>query len=101
MNTTKPTPKNAALERAIAHFGSLSAMARALNLSGYQVIQQWRASGRVPVQYCTELARLTGESRDDLVGFPPIEDTGAASDDTQPPVGGTNKGTKQARAIVV
>lgn len=95
MNTTNPASKNAALERAIAHFGSLSAMARALNLSGYQVIQQWRVSGRVPYQYCTELARLTGESRDDLVGFPPIEDSAAASDDTQPPVGSTDSDSKE------
>lgn len=91
MNTTKRTPKNEALERAIAHFGSLTAMARALNLSGYQVIQQWRASGRVPPQHCTELSRLTGESRDDLVGWPPIEDAAGAADDTQPPVGTPGK----------
>lgn len=90
MNTTKRTPKNEALERAIAHFGSLSEMARQLGVNGYQVIQQWRASGRVPPQHCTRLAQLTGESRDDLVGWPPLEDNSAASDDVQNPTGGTS-----------
>jgi hypothetical protein len=100
MNTTKHTPKNEALERAIAHFGSLSATARALGLSGYQVVQQWRASGRVPPQHCTLLAELTGESRDELVGWVAgdVVERAKASDDTQPPVGGTNKDRKLARA---
>lgn len=89
MNATKHTVKNAALERAIAHFGSLSEMARALGLSGYQVIQQWRRAGRVPSQHVPRLAALTGERRDDLVGWPPIEnDSASASDDAQPPTGG-------------
>lgn len=73
MKARKHPTTNEALERAIAHFGSLSEMARQLELSGYQVIQQWRISGRVPVPYCTPLAKLTGENRDDLVGFPPLE----------------------------
>jgi DNA-binding transcriptional regulator YdaS (Cro superfamily) len=89
MNTTKRTPKNESLERAIAHFGSLSEMARQLGVSGYQVIQQWRSSGRVPPQHCTRLAQLTGESRDDLVGWPPLEDNSAASDDVQNNAGGS------------
>lgn len=40
-------------------FGSLSAMARALNLSGYQVIQEWRRQGRVPAEHCPVVERLT------------------------------------------
>jgi DNA-binding transcriptional regulator YdaS (Cro superfamily) len=102
MNTTKQTPKNEALERAIAHFGSLSEMARQLDVSGYQVIQQWRLSGRVPPQHCTRLAQLTGESREDLVGWPPLDDEkidrAKASDDAQPPAGGSGRKTKEARA---
>jgi DNA-binding transcriptional regulator YdaS (Cro superfamily) len=97
MNTTKHTPKNEALERAIAHFGSLSEMARQLGVSGYQVIQQWRASGRVPPQHCTKLAQLTGEAREDLVGWPPLEDNSPSSDDAQNNPGGTSRTTKEAR----
>lgn len=89
MNTTKRTSKNAALERAIAHFDSLSDMARQLGVNGYQVIQQWRLSDRVPPQHCTRLAQLTGENRDDLVGWPPLEDSSAASDDAQNNPGGS------------
>ncbi|CAJ2721782.1 Uncharacterized protein conserved in bacteria, prophage-related [Burkholderia pseudomallei] len=89
MNPTKSPPRNEALERAIASFKSLSDMARQLDLSGYQVIQQWRASGRVPPQHCTKLARLTGESRDDLVGFPPLDANPESEDDVQPVTGGT------------
>lgn len=76
-------------------------MARQLDVSGYQVIQQWRSSGRVPPQHCTRLAQITGESRDDLVGWPPLEDNSAASDDTQPPAGGTNRKRKEAKARAV
>jgi hypothetical protein len=89
MNSTKPTPKNESLERAIAHFDTLSEMARELGLSGYQVVQHWRRSGRVPPEYCTELSRLTGERREDLVGWPPTAaiESIEATDDVQPPVG--------------
>jgi DNA-binding transcriptional regulator YdaS (Cro superfamily) len=102
MNASKHTPKNEALERAIAHFGSLSAMARALGLSGYQVIQSWRAAGRVPSPHVPLLAELTGESREDLVGWPPedLTERAKASDDVQPPVGGTNKSIKSARMVI-
>ncbi|WP_439685082.1 Cro/CI family transcriptional regulator [Cupriavidus oxalaticus] len=47
------------IERAIAYFGGLAALARALELSGYQVAQQWRASGHVPPKYCPRIERLT------------------------------------------
>ncbi len=71
MKETNRTPTNEALERAIKHFGSLSEMARQMRLSGYQVIQHWRKAGCVPIPYCTELERLSGEPRDVLAGFPP------------------------------
>jgi DNA-binding transcriptional regulator YdaS (Cro superfamily) len=61
MNTTVSPHPNEALERAITKFGSLAAMARALNLSGYQVIQEWRRQGRVPAEHCPEVEKLTGE----------------------------------------
>jgi DNA-binding transcriptional regulator YdaS (Cro superfamily) len=103
MNTPNHTPKNEALERAIAHFGSMSAMARALGLSGYQVIQSWRLAGRVPSPHVPRLAELTGESREDLVGWPATDvvERAKASDDVQPPVGGTNKDSKLNRAAAV
>jgi hypothetical protein len=94
MNPTNHPPKNEALERAIAHFKSLTDMAQQLELSGYQVIQQWRKAGRVPPDHCTKLAQLTGESREDLIGWPPLTgdgkvDRAAAIDDAQPPTGGS------------
>ncbi|MBO4119869.1 transcriptional regulator [Cupriavidus gilardii] len=56
---SKPTHHSEGLEKAIACFGSLSAMARALGLSGYQVIQEWRRQGRVPAEHCPVVERLT------------------------------------------
>jgi DNA-binding transcriptional regulator YdaS (Cro superfamily) len=100
MKTSKPIPQNESLERAIAHFKSLSDMARQVGVSGYQVIQQWRKSGRVPPEHCTKVAQLTGESRDDLIGWPPLENPDAL-DDVQPPVGGSSRKTKEARARAV
>ncbi len=47
------------IERAIEHFKGLSAMARALGVSSYQVVQQWRDSGHVPPKYCPAIERLT------------------------------------------
>ncbi|CDY76138.1 hypothetical protein BGLT_05211 [Caballeronia glathei] len=54
------TQTNDSLERAIKHFGTLSAMARALELSGYQVIQEWRKQGRVPAEHCSAVEAHTG-----------------------------------------
>lgn len=52
------------IEKTIKHFTSLSAVARALGLSGYQVVQQWREQGRVPAEYCPKIEELTcGEVR--------------------------------------
>lgn len=47
------------IRKAIKFFGSLSAIARALNLSGYQVVQQWEAAGRVPAEHCPKIEQLT------------------------------------------
>lgn len=49
-------------------------MARALGLSGYQVIQQWQKAGRVPARYCPMIERLTNreircEELDDTVDW--------------------------------
>jgi DNA-binding transcriptional regulator YdaS (Cro superfamily) len=80
--------ENPALERAIKKFSSTAEMARQLGVS-YQAIQDWRKRGRVPSDRCPLLSELTGESRDDLVGWPPVNVTDRikASDDAQPPVG--------------
>lgn len=53
------TTKNESIDRAVEHFGSLSAMARALGLSSYQVIQAWKAAGRVPAEHCPRIERLS------------------------------------------
>ena len=47
------------IEKTIEYFGGLSATARALNLSGYQVVQQWVAAQRVPAEHCTRIEELT------------------------------------------
>jgi DNA-binding transcriptional regulator YdaS (Cro superfamily) len=47
------------IEKIIKYFGSLSRAARALNLSGYQVVQQWKVTGRVPPEHCPYIERLT------------------------------------------
>lgn len=52
------------IDKTIKRFGSLSAVARALGLSGYQVVQQWIATGRVPAEHCVRIEELTnGEIR--------------------------------------
>lgn len=53
MQTINETP----IERAIRAAGGQSAMARELNLSGHQVVYQWRNT-RVPAEYCPEIERL-------------------------------------------
>lgn len=64
MNSNRPV--NEALERAIAKFDSLAAMARALGLSGYQVIQEWRRQCRVPAEHCPQVERMTGVPCEEL-----------------------------------
>lgn len=49
----------APLEQAIGLVGSISAMARALQLSSPTVIQQWRRN-RVPAGRCPDIEALTG-----------------------------------------
>ena len=52
------------IDKTIKRFGSLSAVARALDLSGYQVVQQWVTNGRVPPEHCVRIEELTcGEIR--------------------------------------
>lgn len=71
------------IEKTIEHFKSLSAVARALGLSGYQVVQQWREQGRVPAEYCPKIEELTdGEVRceelNDRVNWTYLRQTAAA-----------------------
>lgn len=51
---------NDSIDRAVRHFGSMSAMARHLGLSSYTVIQQWKIAGRVPAEHCPNIERLCG-----------------------------------------
>lgn len=48
--------QRAALDKVVAHFGSMQTLARALDIS-YQAIQGWRESG-VPFERCAELETL-------------------------------------------
>lgn len=67
MDKKSRTPVEA-LNAAIAHFGTLSAMAAALpGVKSYQVIQQWRENG-VPVEHCSaiEMATNGGVTRQEL-----------------------------------
>lgn len=54
------------IEKAIAKLGGQAAAARALELSGYQVVQQWVAQGRVPAEHCPRIERLTGVRCEEL-----------------------------------
>ncbi len=54
------------IEQAITSAGGMAALARSLNLSGYQVVQSWLANGNVPAEYCAEVERLYGISRSRL-----------------------------------
>lgn len=91
---------NKALERAIKKFDSIADMARQMGVT-YQAIQDWRKRGRVPADRCVLLAELSGESREELVGWPPenIIERAKASDDTQPPVGRVKKSDKLAKMV--
>jgi DNA-binding transcriptional regulator YdaS (Cro superfamily) len=92
--------KNPALKRAVAKFDSIADMARQMGVS-YQAVQDWIRRGRVPADRCVLLSKLTGESREDLVGWPPsnIVDRAEASDDVQPPAGGTSGDEKLAKMV--
>lgn len=92
--------KNPALKRAVAKFDSIADMARQMGVS-YQAVQDWIKRGRVPADRCILLSELTGENREELVGWPPsnIVDRAKASDDVQPPVGGTSGGEKLSKMV--
>ena len=57
--------ENPALERAISKAGGMTALARLLNLSGHQVVYQWRLN-QVPAERCPDIEALTGERCEDL-----------------------------------
>ena len=97
----RTTAMNQALEDAIAKFDSIADMARQMGVT-YQAIKDWRKRGRVPADRCIKLAELTGISREALVGWPPEDTTerAKASDDVQPPVGGSvSKKRKEAQMV--
>ncbi|MDB5853260.1 MAG: hypothetical protein JWR22_1301 [Herminiimonas sp.] len=78
------------IEKAIKHFGSLAAIARALDLSGYQVVQAWREADRVPAEHCPRIEELTnGEIRcedlNDRVDWSVVRRAGAISSTAPPP----------------
>lgn len=110
-NTTLPIP-NSRVGEAIDLLGGDSAVAKMLNVRPW-AISKWRKSlppGRVlwlaektnwrftPHQLAPSLYPNA------LDGIPPNfiqdPDAPAASDDVQPPVGGSNKGAKQARVSI-
>lgn len=93
--------KNPALKRAVAKFESIADMARQMGVS-YQAVQDWIKRGRVPADRCVLLSELTGESREELVGWPPEDatDRAAASDDTQGVGGSVDPDDKLAKMVV-
>lgn len=59
--TTELTPINRAIEQA----GGITALARALKLSGHAVVHQWRLT-RVPAEQCPDIEALTGVKCEEL-----------------------------------
>ncbi|HGO6081867.1 TPA: transcriptional regulator [Burkholderia cenocepacia] len=100
MNSIPFEPGNRDLEAAVAAFPSMTAMARELGLSGYQVIQDWMRRGIVPAEHCPEIEKRTGirceklnpridwaylrSTAADIVDLPNRTD---ATGDVQPPAG--------------
>jgi DNA-binding transcriptional regulator YdaS (Cro superfamily) len=79
------------IEKTIKHFGSLAAVARALELSGYQVVQQWREAERVPAEHCPRIETLTNgevlcEDLNDRVDWKVVRDSWKHKQ-RSPPVG--------------
>lgn len=70
------TPQMAALQRAVEHFGSRTALARALGVT-LMAITQWFKRGRVPPERCIAIetacdGKVTRhELRPDVFGPPP------------------------------
>jgi len=55
--------KNPHVSHAVDQVGGLAKTAEILGLRGYQTVQQWIASGRVPAKYCAALEAASGVSR--------------------------------------
>ena len=53
------------INRAIEKVGGITAMARAMNLSGHSVIHQWRLT-QVPAEKCPDIEALTGVKCEEL-----------------------------------
>ena len=61
----KQVQRNAALEEAIAHMGGITALSRALGITGRSVVHQWRLN-RVPAEHCPDIERLSGVRCEEL-----------------------------------
>lgn len=55
--------KNPFVSQAVESIGGLAKTADVLGLRGYQTVQQWIATGRVPAKYCAALEAASGVSR--------------------------------------
>jgi len=101
------------IEIAAGYVGSYKALADILGVTK-GAVHQWMAPGRrVPIEHCTPIEQATEGTvtrqmlrPDDWQSIWPelIEngskaDRAAASDDTQPPVGGSNPNIKEARTV--
>lgn len=111
---THTNPSTAGLLKAIAYAGSQSALARLLGKSQPHIFKWLKSPNGIPPEHCAAIERVTGgavtrkELRPDdwhLI-WPELAkargrkvDRVAASDDTQPPVGGTVRKTKEAKAV--
>jgi DNA-binding transcriptional regulator YdaS (Cro superfamily) len=54
-------PKKTPLERAIAHAGGLTRLAKAIS-STPQAVHNWKTRGRVPAEYCISIEAATGRA---------------------------------------
>lgn len=54
--------KNPSIEKAVDTLGGLSATAKVVGAKGYQTVQQWVATGRVPAKYCVKMSEASGVS---------------------------------------
>jgi len=99
---------------AAATVGSFKKLADALGVTKGAVHQWMLPDRKVPIEHCTPIEQATGgvvtrqmlrpddwksiwPELDDVSSTAHNADEAAASDDTQPPVGGENKGRKLAR----
>lgn len=51
------------IDEAIEKAGGVVALARALDLDRYQIVQSWQRTGSVPPHMCPKVERVTGVSR--------------------------------------